>query len=320
MLCDAFRRLSEIRLVETYRYIGFGSYYFVDFSLFHKALNINSMFSIEKGAARNKTILERYEANKPYKCIEIIPGQSHVELPKLDWTENSIIWLDYDGGISSDVLADIQTVCANSPHGNVLVITLRVEPGPEIEEDEYGVAKNRLERLEELLGKDKIPFQIIESYDDGVPKLSPIKPKHLDSWGTAKVLREIVTNEIESTLVSRNSGIRKDLTLSYKQLFNFHYADGVKMLTVGGILFEDGQSHKVSSCAFERFPFISFDEKPYKIDIPFLTYRELRKLDSQLPNDDIEELKKVLPGVPEKDILSYLKIYRYFPTFAETEL
>jgi hypothetical protein len=42
MLCDAFRRLSAFGKVENYQYIGFGSTYFSDFSLFHKALGISN--------------------------------------------------------------------------------------------------------------------------------------------------------------------------------------------------------------------------------------------------------------------------------------
>jgi hypothetical protein len=48
MMCEAFRRLSEFGSVESYRYIGFGSTYFSDFSLFHKHLGITNMISMEQ--------------------------------------------------------------------------------------------------------------------------------------------------------------------------------------------------------------------------------------------------------------------------------
>ena len=48
MMCEAFSRLSVFGSLKTYRYIGFGSTYFTDFTLFHRALDMNNMVSIEK--------------------------------------------------------------------------------------------------------------------------------------------------------------------------------------------------------------------------------------------------------------------------------
>lgn len=318
MLCETFRCLSEFRLVETYKYIGFGSYYFVDFALFHKALNICSMLSIEKGAM-NKDLLPRFESNRPYKCIDLRPGQSSEILPQLNWNEHSIVWLDYDGDLIPSVLADIKTFCTKATTESILVITVKADPGNDLEEDDDGNKLDRLTRLKLTIGEGKIPFQI-PVVVDGQKKMVPVANKHLDSWGTARVFREIINNEIIDTLENRNGVLREEMKVQYKQLFNFHYSDNTKMLTVGGIIYSQEQEPKVNKCSFERFPFIRFDENPYKIEVPYLTYRELRKLDSELPTNDIDSLKAVLPGVPEKDIKNYLDVYRYFPTFAEAEL
>lgn len=48
MMCDVFRRLRPFGRVEDYMYVGFGSVWFSDFSLFHRALGIRDMLSIEK--------------------------------------------------------------------------------------------------------------------------------------------------------------------------------------------------------------------------------------------------------------------------------
>jgi hypothetical protein len=276
------------------------------------------MLSIEK-AACNQESLKRFEANRPYKCIEIRPGQSHEILPNIDWNENSIVWLDYDGSLNLNVLADIRTVCAKAASGSVIIVTVNADPGQDIEENEEGQNKTRLQRLKALIGEDKIPFQMPEVID-GKRVLSKLTEKHFAAWGTAKILREIIHNEIASTLAQRNSALRENVKVLYKQLFNFHYSDNAKMLTVGGILYDQGLEHRVSSCAFDRFPFICCNEEPYRIEVPYLTYRELRKLDSELPTNDIDYLTTILPGVPEKDIQNYLKLYRYFPTFAEADL
>src|SRR4051812_32120603 len=93
MMVEAFRRLSEFRLVDTYRYIGFGSTYFADFQLIHKSLNIQAMKSIERDVENRA----RFEFNKPFRCIEMEFGESNLVLPTLPWADiPTIAWLDYD--------------------------------------------------------------------------------------------------------------------------------------------------------------------------------------------------------------------------------
>lgn len=72
MLCEAFRQLSIFSDVEAYRYIGFGSKYFSDFTLIHKTLGIKDMISIE----RNVQNRARFEFNRPFDCIRLMFGES----------------------------------------------------------------------------------------------------------------------------------------------------------------------------------------------------------------------------------------------------
>jgi hypothetical protein len=94
------------------------------------------------------------------------------------------------------------------------------------------------------------------------------------------------------------------------------------MLTVGGLLHEKGQATSVAKCGFSQLPFVRENlrpkEKPFLIEVPRLTYREIRRLDRQLPRR--KNRKLTLPKVPLTAIKDYERIYRYFPTFAETEL
>ena len=48
MMCEALGRLAFLEYLENYRYIGFGSPYFADFTLFHRSLGITKLESIEK--------------------------------------------------------------------------------------------------------------------------------------------------------------------------------------------------------------------------------------------------------------------------------
>lgn len=85
-------------------------------------------------------------------------------------------------------------------------------------------------------------------------------------------------------------------------MFNFNYRDGARMLTMGGLLYDRGQAGIVNG-AFDGLSFIRPDEEPYLIEIPYLTYREMRYLDTHLPDSSYADLDS--QGIPESDSTKY---------------
>lgn len=298
MLGEAFHKLSAFGRLETYRYIGFGSTYFSDFILYHKMLGIKHMVSIEKDVDNQ----ERFIFNCPFGCIHLEFGDSKEVLPTLKWDTRSIVWLDYDGPLNIDVLGDVKFCCANILQGSMILLSVNVQPEKleNLQADERPL--RRLQLLKERVGEDKTPNDITNG-------------GQLSGWGLAATCRRIMLNEIFETLSKRNGS--RENKLIFQQLFNFQYADGAKMLTIGGIIYEEGQEHIVEQCAFRHLDFTSNDEKPYVIDPPNLSFREIRHLDTYLPNR-VAEIKA--HGVPQEDIAKYTKYYRHFPTFSEAEI
>lgn len=300
MMVEALRKLAPFGAISAYRYIGFGSTYFSDFVLVHKALGISNMVSIEQDVENQ----DRFTFNRPYRCITIEFGSSTEVLPTLPWNVRTIGWLDYDGPLDASVLADARFFVATARAGSVFIVSVNAEPDRKPEGADAEIAKYRLDKLKERVGETKVP-------DD-------VMGKHLSKWGTAAAYRRIIANEIETTLVERNGALEAGSKLRFKPLFHFRYADNAKMLTVGGLLFDEGQDALVSSCNFEKLDFIRTNGEPYLIEAPNLTYREIRHLDRQLPCSAVADLDA--PGVPADDIRKYSDVYRYFPTFAETEI
>jgi hypothetical protein len=70
MMVEAFRRLEPVASLKSYRYVGFGSPYFPDFSLIHRSLGISTMVSIERELSSER----RMCFNRPFKCISIEMG------------------------------------------------------------------------------------------------------------------------------------------------------------------------------------------------------------------------------------------------------
>ena len=292
ILCESFRKLTPFAPLEEYRYIGFGSTYFSDFSLLHKALGISEMVSIEKDEDNE----DRFKFNRPYRCIKLEFGESNDVLPRLSWAEKTILWLDYDGTLDKNVLADIKFAVGNIASGSIVVASVNAMPP--------GNDKTRVEALVDLVGEEKVP--------------KDISPAQLSRRLTPVTLQRIINNEFLQSLSERNGGKRPGERTGYQQLFNFVYADGAQMLTVGGLLFSEDQREQVAACRFEEAPFVRSGEEHYKIEVPNLTYRELRHIDRQLPTHAPENIET--DGIPPDDILKYSCLYKYFPMFAETEI
>jgi hypothetical protein len=122
ILSEIFRRLRPFRPVEDYQYVGMGSLWFADFSLFHRALGIRDMISIESSPGGSR---ERFEANKPFGCITVDYRKSSEVLPELKWDQPYFIWLDYDDPLSVEMLLDMQTVATHALSGTTLAVTVQ---------------------------------------------------------------------------------------------------------------------------------------------------------------------------------------------------
>ena len=292
MLCECFRRLSPLARVDTYRYVGFGSTYFSDFSLIHRALGITDLISIERETGKR----DRFELNRPYGSITLMFGESTELLPELDWQPRTIMWLDYDGKLNDGVLADVATFCRSCTAGSLLVVSVNAHA-------DEGTDEQRLDALRRRVGTGNVPHDV--------------DPKRLAGWDLAELSRRIITAEIAETLSELNGARPSNAHLRYKQLFNFNYRDGARMLTTGGLVYDVGQEGLVSYCGFEQLNFVKTGGDAYEIVVPNLTFREMRHIDAQLPSNPDQDLDA--PLEPE-DLAAYEAIYRYFPRFVEAEL
>lgn len=300
MLCDTFRCLRVFRDLSTYRYIGFGSTYFSDFQLFHLTLGFRDMFSIERDASKSS----RFDFNKPYDCIKMHYTDAKDALPTLLIKDlPAVLWLDYEDPLDQEILADIRMVASSITPSSALVVSVNAHPYST--KDRIGEGgepeKTRLARLKEAVDPSRVPADIEE--------------KDLGGWNFARTIRRIVQNEIEEALAIRNGVRPASGQLVYEQVLNFNYSDGAKICTIGGIFYDVGLEATMAGSGLRQLPFYRPKEDPYLIDIPSLTYRELRYLDTRFPAGSITPAQMF--SIPAADIQRYRNIYRYFPHFSE---
>lgn len=301
MLAESFSRLFTFGKPSSYQYVGFGAIWFNDFILFHKALGFENMISIEK----DKDLQERFKFNCPLNCIDLKFDHSNIVLPTLEWTTKTVLWLDYTCGLNMEVLQDISLVSSQMSSGSMLIISVNAEPKYYKGKKDDNPDQKMVSGLKILVGENKVPNYVKTDSD-------------MNGWKTAEICRDIFTNEIDETLKIRNGGIAADTDkFSYQQLFNFNYKDGAKMATFGGIISQEKDSILVNKCAFDHFDFYRSGKEPYYINPPLLTFREIHALE-KIVHSDKKEAKKI--PIDDKEIDEYVKLHRYFPTFAITEI
>ena len=203
------------------------------------------------------------------------------------------------------MLTDINLVCANATPGSVIIVSVNAHPDSYVNSDPEKLHAYRYEKLIERVGEINIPLGITG--------------KDLTGWSFSNVCKQIIQNAIIGAISDRNGPRDEESQLEFKQLVHFQYQDGAKMLTYGGMISEKSQSAIFSSCDFQSLSFVcSEGQEPYKIEIPNLTFKEIRHLNAQLPLKGKEALKG--SAIPEVDLSKYKGVYRYFPSFTEAEI
>ena len=292
MIIETCSRLTAFSNLLGFRYIGLGSPFFNDFAMLHRRYGIRNLVCIERESGDK----DRFIFNKPFDCIQMVWGESADELPKLQWDGiPSIVWMDYDDPINQGMMADIGTVMRQVEPGSMVLFTVQAE-GKSFETKK----KPALEGLREEVG-------------DFVP--ADADATNMRGKQFQKLVRRIFDDEFKRVLSQRNAAIPNQNSVQYKQLFNVLYADGVRMTTIGGVIFRADQAQRLAACEFSDFEFLREGDEPFEIKVPVLTYREQMNLSAELPSG------QPLPSfLAAGDVSAYREVYRYYPTFIETDL
>lgn len=304
MFRDTLLRLFPFGIFSCYQYIGFGSKYFVDFSIIHKYLHINKMISIESDST-NKA---RYEFNRPYECINIEFGHSSDVLPRIDLRQKSIVWLDYDQSFSNYMLEDISTLVSSLPSGSVMCFSYNSQPYTlqKLKEEYTDISDGYYrQKFEEIFGEQHIPVDFDE--------------RGLSNKTTySKFIQNVITSQILTALAGRNTAeVSDDKKIVAKQILYFDYADGAHMSTIAFILANESDCNLLDSCNLNELHFFRSNNESYEIKVPNLTPKEVRYLMEKMPNEGELVLDKTIFN--ESDICNFQKNYRYYPSYIEID-
>jgi len=293
MLIHTFQSLMAAGFqISNYKYTGLGSIYFIDFIMFHRYLGIKKFLSVELSAE----ITRRVDFNKPYGCVEVEIGDIAASIPRLSSDIQHILWLDFDNLLTEEILDAVHLAAAQLSPGSVLLVTVDVEPPgrPEDGLTKWNPKTWRKYFLEEG-GRYIWPN----------PSVSEFARRHLP----------IANARLIDAAVNKGMSGRTDVT--FFPLFNFTYADGNRMLSVGGMIGTEVERRKLLSLDHETLYFLksSLTAEPYEIIVPRVTRKERLYLDRMMPCLD-GWVPKEFELEPEK-VAAYRNIYKYYPAYTE---
>ncbi len=285
LICELVNKFPKSLNINKYRYIGFGSFYFADFILFHNQLNIDKMISIEHSEQE-----ERYNFNKPYKCIDILFCDAQDALSRyLDFPADApdFMWLDYDYELNRDIVSDLITASQKLVKGSFLFVSfngsLKVDLG------------KRVEYLKEIFG-DYIPS---------------IQEKDIDKDTISQIFYQGIDNAIQKNITNRQLVDR----ISAKSIFFIKYRDGAPMLTIGYYFGDEDTTIEMDEIA--DLPGVTVSGTPINLKIPCFTKSEIRELNKLLPGSSAEEIKETLSYLELEDIRKYIGLYKYYPNYID---
>jgi hypothetical protein len=284
MLIDALQTLSgEGWDISNYQYTGMGSVYFVDFVLLHKFLGINDMWSVEF----DEDITKRVKFNRPFSFIKLFMDDVGDVIPQLSPRKRHILWIDYDTIVSGKVVQDVMLAAGRLSRGSILLVTVDVEPpvrdgGPRKWKEYFNSEVKQYLRPNSRFGRDNI----------------------------VRVNLDVLANAISAATAGR-------LGLEFLPLFSFDYRDGHRMLTMGGMFIDPNERAKMMAGRLAERGYIrfSFEDDPYRINVPRVTRKERLYLEGAMPCRD--GWVPTSFEMEAEDVRSYSEIYRFFPVYAE---
>lgn len=308
-----------------YSYVGFGSMWFADHRMAHRLLNIDRLISIEVAESA-----ERAAFNKPYGGIEVQAGLSHEVLPtwkEQAWSIPQIAWMDYDGNLNDDVVADLTLLVQKLVPNSVVIATVnanflnyRIKPNAveAAAKRNITIDPRAISTLDKLLG-GTVPAAYLNQIEEGKSKPADIKEKEFPAV-LAECLLAFLSHKV--TISGRQAG---DELLRFVPLFNFCHKDGVEMVTIGGAITSAEDAEKWRTVLADDPLLASENYIPLhnRLDLIPITLKEKLVLDSILPSQDGDfESKATQYGlkIGSDQAMKYKKHYRHFPTFVETPI
>ncbi|WP_352563701.1 O-methyltransferase [Mesorhizobium australicum] len=293
ILMDLLRLAGDGGLnISSYRYLGMGANRFYDFLLLHKYLGISNMVSLEHDPVMHR----RAVFNCPYTFIAPLGTDTTTYLGADNSEDPTVVWFDYDSGLSLGVTQDIATLGTKLKLNDFCFVT--VYGGPPRVIDNANDA-DRLVWLQDTFGPLAGSVDIADAQKAEFPS----------------AVHKVLLAAVRNAFAQRRDG-------RFFPFLQIEYADSKPMVTVGGALMPEGQIIALRQRIRAAMPFLmsSTDPKFYEIKSLHLTERERALFDraTTSPSKRSAERNQIRRlGFRDAEVSAYKDLLRYFPRYVE---
>lgn len=311
LLVEIMSRIGRMFSMAEYTYYGFGGPYLEDCRLLHEFFFDMKLVSIE----RDRETFKRQKFNRFSKKLHLINKDIKSFLAQdFAGKGKEVFWLDYvDNRYNRFV--EFMEVLQKVGEYSVVKITL-----PAVFSDNpFG----RLAAADRSLNKWQLEFidNFNKEYRDVIPSRL-VDGKYLYRDKPLELLPIMLRIAAEKALPTSGGIVYRCLNVA-------HYNDGTPMLSVAGITCPVEKVGAIDAL-FADWKFNSLSWDPVrKIDMPFLSMKEILKLESQLPTEAEDGIKmaETLGYIIDKDhttslekLRQYEYFYRYYPRFVRASI
>jgi hypothetical protein len=295
MLIDYLRCSAEcgIKLAD-YRYVGMGGNRFYDFLLLHRFIGIKKMVSLE----HDDGMYLRSKFNKPFDFVQIANESVEDFLAADNYQDPSIFWLDFDGGISQQIIADVQSLGVIAKPNSFFFITVL---------GEYQ------KFLNDMNDSDRLKWLQAELGDVG----QNLTQENVQKSQSHNAIFKCVSAALSSAFAFRGDG-------SFYPQFSVRYADSTKMVTTGGFFGDLGKASEIVQRRNTCLPNLNASEQElFQLRNFNITERErsLLNVASTAKDRRKKEWRKLLElGFKDPEIIAYGDMLRFNPRYIESIL
>lgn len=314
LFIDLLVRANRYLSIGDYTYISFGGTYFEDFKLMHSYFGNDEMISIEG----DLTVYERQKFNSPHASIKLNHTKSNDFISSYTPDRNAIVWLDYASPSElKSQCNELEILIGKALLGDIIKITVNANPNTLLNSDSWNEEKGRRYFVNEINEKR---LSILRE------RVGEILPNYATSDDFSRKRYPSLLNKMIGYVCSvaiNNRGESEPIV--FQPMTSFSYADSEhQMLTVTGTLLKKAEVNDfLNTTQLNRWSLASTDwTNSIAIAVPALTVKEKYFLDQLMPTLDYDMVKRNLgfSFVPlekeNKEIIeSYMKLYRYYPSF-----
>ncbi|MDR3534611.1 MAG: hypothetical protein P4L90_29115 [Rhodopila sp.] len=275
----------------TYRYVGMGAVRFYDFLLVHRYLGIDRMISLE----HDKRMYRRAEFNAPFGFIKVKNQTSGDFIEQDSFSDLTVAWFDYDGGIGPHMLRDISAIALKMKLGDFFFVTV------------YGGPPSSLVKSSDV---DRLAW-----FQDHLGDAAgEVTIENVENANFITAVHKVLIAAIKSAFAARRDG-------RFRFLLQVQYSDSVPMITVGGAFLADGQTLALNKNLARQLPFLAQGgEQLYEISSFHLTEQERALFDRAVTRTGRSRARNTLRklGFRDAEIMAYRDLLRYVPRYVET--